>query len=369
MELAAPRVLDVAGQPDEALDTTPDTPAVFLILAREGAPYLGRTSLLRRRLKRLLGARETPSRLLNLRGVAERVEFWPTASRLESSLVLYELARRHYPDEHLKLLKLRMPPYLRVALSNRFPRTQVTTRIAGARALHYGPFRRRAAADLFEGQFLDLFQVRRCQEDLAPSPDHPGCIYGEMGMCLRPCQEVVGEQEYGSEVKRMVEFLQTGGRAMVETITRARDRLSEELCFEDAEREHKRLERVTEVLRLKDELAADIDRLCGVAVTPSTKENAVELWFVLRGGFLAPRRFGFEVAEGQPVSIDRRLREIAAALEAPKLSTERRQEELALLGRWYYSSWRDGEWLGFEDLSGIPYRRLVNAIHRVATAS
>jgi hypothetical protein len=43
-----------------------------------------------------------------------------------------------------------------------------------------------------------------------------------------------------------------------------------------------------------------------------------------------------------------------------------RQESLALIARWYYSTWRDGEWLAFDDFSAIPYRKLVNAISRVA---
>ena len=54
-----------------------------------------------------------------------------------------------------------------------------------------GRFEPRGAAELFENQFLDLFQIRRCQENLEPSPQHPGCIYGEMNRCLRPCQQVV----------------------------------------------------------------------------------------------------------------------------------------------------------------------------------
>ena len=43
-----------------------------------------------------------------------------------------------------------------------------------------------------------------------------------------------------------------------------------------------------------------------------------------------------------------------------------RQEYLALLSRWFYSTWRDGEWLPFESFDAVPYRKLVNAICRVA---
>ncbi len=111
--------------------------------------------------------------------------------------------------------------------------------------------------------------MRRCQEDLEPAPEHPGCIYGEMGMCLRPCQQVVGPAEYGHEVARVVEFLRSGGRSLLEAIERSRDRLSEEMMFEEAARQHKRLEKVLEVLKLRDELARDVERLNGVAITRS----------------------------------------------------------------------------------------------------
>src|SRR5690349_14249945 len=73
-------------------------PGVFFITAREGEPYLGRTSNLQRRLNRLLGQREHSSRMLHLRDLAESADYWLTPSWLENALVAYELARRHFPD-------------------------------------------------------------------------------------------------------------------------------------------------------------------------------------------------------------------------------------------------------------------------------
>ncbi|MBI4873933.1 MAG: hypothetical protein HY822_04790 [Acidobacteria bacterium] len=306
------------------------------------------------------------SRLLNLAGVAERVEFRLTASRLESSVLFYQLARRHYPENYLRVTRLRLPPYVRVLLSNTFPRTQVTTRPGGG--FCYGPFRNRDVAGEFESQCLDLFQVRRCQEDLAPSPGHPGCIYGEMSMCPRPCQMVVGAEEYRGEVHRLTEFLSSGGKTLLDSIASARERFSEEMDFEQAARQHKRFEKVQEVLRLRDDLAGDIDHLHGVAVTPSVAPESVELWFLARGVWLAPRRFPLTAPGAEIVSLDRRLRELSETLVAPRATVRDRQEHLALLARWYYSSWRDGEWIACPDFGSLPYRRLVNAIHRVAAA-
>ena len=353
-------------QLDAAIEALPNNPGVFLLWPKEGAPYLSRTALLRRRLLRLLKERERPSRLLNLRHTVRRIEYRLTGSAFESSLVLYQLARQHFPETYLDLLKLRMPPYVRIVLGNPFPRSHITTHLTRSAGLYFGPFRSRASAERFEGQFLDLFQLRRCQEDLVPSPEHPGCIYGEMGMCLRPCQEVVGPAEYGHEVARVVEFLRTDGRSLLDAIAHSRDRLSEEMLFEDAARQHKRYEKVQEVLKQADELARDTDRLNGVAITRSLAADAVEMWFFREGHWQEPRRFSFEVQEGKTVSLDRKLRETFAGVASRKLTVRERQEYLALVARWYYSSWRDGEWLGFESYDDIPYRKLVNAVSRVA---
>jgi excinuclease UvrABC nuclease subunit len=353
---------------DAALAALPNCPAVFLIWPSEGEPYLSKTGMLRRRLLRLLKERERPSRLLNLRHTARRIEYWLTASALESSLLFYQLARQHFPETYRELMKLRLPPYVKLVLSNQFPRSQVTSHLSRSGALFFGPFRSRASAERFESQFLDLFQIRRCQEDLAPSPDHPGCMYGEMGMCLRPCQQVVGAAEYGHEVTRVTEFLRSDGHSLLDSIAHSRDRLSEEMQFEEAARLHKRYEKVRDVLKLRDELARELESLSGVAVTRSSQPGAVELWFVVEGHVQPAVRLTFEVKEGKPAPLDAKLHEIYDALGPERLPVREREETLALLARWFYSSWRDGEWLDFETgAGGVPYRKLVHAISRVAS--
>lgn len=356
---------DAASDIDARWGAIDDTPAVFLIWPRQGAPYLARTARLRRRLLRLLGPRSRASRLLSLRDVAERVEWWPTASWIESTLIHYALTRRYFPDNYRSLLKLRPPALVKLLRSNQFPRTHISRHLSRGASFYYGPFRTHAAAEEFQNQFLDLFQIRRCQEDLAPASDHPGCIYGEMGMCLRPCQEIVGVEEYASEVDRVVEFLSTGGRSLVDAIAAARDRCSEGLDFEEAARQHKRFEKVQQVLKLRDELARPDARVSGVVVAPSVDVAAVELWFLLDGYWQAPRRLVVRVESGSSVSLDSRLRELVASLPAPIGTLVEKEDHLALLTRWYYSSWREGEWLAFDTLAEMPYRRLVRAISRV----
>jgi len=340
---------------DELLETAPEGPAVFAIFAATGAPYLARTNQLRRRLKRLLGPN---ARLFSLREVAQRVDFTEVASRLEAAITHYQWAKRCFDNDWRKRLRLRYPSYVKLILSNEFPRTQVTSRLSG-NAGFYGPFQSRAGAEAFESQLLDLYQVRRCTEDLAPSASHPGCIYGEMNLCLRPCQEAVSSAEYGSEVGRLRAFLESDGGSLRGSVVIARDRASEALEFEEAQRQQKRLEKLEQVVRLRDDLAHDIESLSGVAVLPSSAKGSVKLWPFQCGWWQQPCDFALEAAG---VSMDSRLRELFSTMETQRGTIDERQEHTAMLTHWFHSSFRDGEWLP----QPLSYRRLVRAINLVS---
>jgi excinuclease ABC subunit C len=347
------------------LDSIPDQSAVFLLWAGESAPYLARTGLLRRRLRRILsnhGAEGSRiSRVLNLRGVIDRIEYWLTGSRLESALIHLELAQRYYPENWPRLTRLHPPLFVRLLTENAFPRMRITSRLT--RGVFYGPFPSRAAAERFENGVLDLFQLRRCEENLEPSPQHPGCIYGEMARCLRPCQQAVSAEEYRNEAQRVEQFLRTSGKSLVEPAEAARDRASVEMQFEEAARLHQWVQRITDVQGLSGDLARELSRLHGVAVVPAAETGSVDLWVLAGGRWLEPRRLAVNAA-GQ--SMDHQVKEILTGA-APAGSPN--PEHLAILMRWYGSNWRDGEWIGFDAFDKLPYRKLVNAAARVGRAS
>jgi len=345
---------------EESAAEVPNQPGVFLLWMKDpGQPlHLSRTRVLRRRLLRL-------ARMPNLRDAVEHVEFWLTGSTLESQITMYQLARKHFPNSYLKLLNLHLPPFLRISYANQFPRTQITAQLPRSPGLNFGPFRSRASAERFESQFLDLFQLRRCPEELHPSPHHPGCVYGEMGMCLRPCQEQVGPSEYAHEVERASAFLSTAGAAMLKSAIEIRDRFSQEMDFEEAARQHKRVEKIEEVTRSRDEMALPLDGLHAVAVTRSAVPEAVELSFIRRGHWQGTERVSFQLVDGKPVSLDATLRETFARVSDIDRPPRERQEYLGLAARWFYSTWRDGEMLFFDNPANPPYRKLVHAISRV----
>jgi hypothetical protein len=97
---------------------------------------------------------------------------------------------------------------------------------------------------------------------------------------------------------------------------------------------------------------------------PSAEPGAVDLWFMIGGRWLDPRSVTLSDHEGAGASMDHRVRDLAGTL-APAGPPD--AEHLAILMRWHTSSWRDGEWLALDSLERIPYRKIVNAIGRIAT--
>lgn len=388
--------LPVSGAPDAELnlETCPSKPAVFAVhldatSGQNVQPYLGRTSNLHRRLARLLGKPRPGSRLLNLRTQARRVDYTCTGSNLESLWLLYLLNREYYPASYRQRLRLKPPPLLKLNIGNRFPRLYPTRRLSRDGSEYYGPFPSRLVAEHFASEFLDLFKIRRCVEDLNPDPAHPGCIYSQMKMCLAPCFQGCSDEEYQIEVRRVVASLDDAGRPLVREMESERARASEALDFEAAAKIHGKIEKVSEVLRTKTPLARNLHDLDAVLIVPGAEPKNVMFFRVVAGEMRGPAALSLDENVSEPVSLDEQLRalleplgEAAPATAATARDANRKTraalppwEHLSLLARWYYSSFRTGEIVMLDPARpgaqsrGLPTRALIRACRKVLASA
>lgn len=363
---------DPAGDGNSLSASVAPRPAVFaLFLAAadgsEAAPYLGRTMDLRRRLGRLLGKARGASRLLNLREATRRIDYQWVGSSLEAQWLLYLLNKFHYPTLYQQRLRLKPPTLLKLNLGNRFPRCYPTRRLADDGSFYYGPFPSRLAAERFAAEFLDLFQIRRCVEDLNPDPAHPGCIYSQMHMCLAPCFGGCTDSTYREEMARVAAFLDAEGHALLRSLEAQRTQAAELLEFEQAARLHRRLEKVQEVLKLKASLVRNLRDLHAVVVLRGAEAKTVVFFRVRSGELRGPGTLSLDENVPSPVPLDRQLHMLLDSLAtedapAPALPP---WEHLSLLARWYYSSFRQGELLMLPPSQEIPHARLIRVCRKV----
>jgi hypothetical protein len=311
----------IAFSPENAEALLREVPAAPGVFALRGAdadaePYLTRAADLRRRLRRLLAPPEAGpdglpvlSKRLNLRNRVRFIEWTRTGSDFESTLLLYRASRAAFGAEDARRhLRLHAPFFLRITMSHEHPRVYATNRLSKKSLPEsFGPFPSRAAAERYCDAVLDLFQLRRCYEDLAPYPEHPGCVYGEMNKCLRPCQQgaptACTPAQYAHEADRVFAFFTTRGQSLLDEVAAQRDAASSGLDFETAATLHKHWEKVKAAAALADELvrpvadlravilqesapqspggpfiASQFDAMGGVAQTPGATHLDSEMW-------------------------------------------------------------------------------------------
>ncbi|HLY59889.1 MAG TPA: UvrB/UvrC motif-containing protein [Terriglobia bacterium] len=377
MQLQASVQFDPDVEGNAFFESIPPRPAVFAIFPRESeglkaAPYLSRTSDLRRRLARLLGKPGAGSKRLSLREVAGRIEYSRVGSGFEAQWLLYLLNKFYYPKLYRQRLRLKPPALLKLNLSNRFPRLFPTRRISGDRSIYYGPFRSRVEAERWASEFLDFFKIRRCVEDLNPDPAHPGCIYSQMNMCLAPCFAGCTDEEYQGEVSRVVEFLDADGQSLVRALEGERAQAAESLEFEQAAKVHRRIEKVREVLRQKPDLACNLRELHALVVERGAEGNSVVFFRVCAGELRGPATLCLDENVSSPVSLDEQLHNLLDSLAAEPSATRKPAapswEHLSLLARWYYSSFRRGELVMLPASQQIPHPRLIRICRKILAA-
>ena len=366
--------LEFASERDnDVFSAVPAAPAVFLIRGGDpgSEPYVSKTSNLRRRLIRLLGASDERSKRLSLRDRARWIEFTPTGSDFESGFLLYQVLRSTFPKNYAERLHLRPAPLVKMHMENEYPRASITTRLArlNSRSLYYGPFPSRTAAEKFANDSLDFFKMRRCVDDLHPDPAFPGCIYSEMKMCLAPCFKGCTDEEYRAEVTRVQSYFDSAGDSLLRELAVERERASSNLEFETAAAIHVRIEKLKPVLSQLPGVVHRIDRLSGVLIQPSAEPESVALFRIAAGRIAGPALFSLQqqiLAGGKAPSMESRIQDALAAFPVFAPATAREiSEHLAILKRWFYRGTRVGEIFLADEKGVLPLRRIVRGIARV----
>ena len=366
-----PERLEFAPERDtEIFAAVPATPAVFLLRGEDKAePYVSKTANLRRRLQRLLGAADDRTRKLNLRHRVRSIAYAPTGSDFESGFLLYKLLRENFPKTYAQRLRFRFAPLVKLHLENEYPRASITTRLGrlNGRALYYGPFLSRIAAEKFMNDSLDFFKMRRCVDDLHPDPKFPGCIYSEMKMCLAPCFKGCTDQEYAVEVNRVQQYLDSSGDSLLRELSAQRDAASTELAFEKAQEIHVRLEKLKPLVTQLPEIVRRLDRFTALMIQPSHLPESVALFRIESGTIIGPAAFCIQSPEHtKSQSMELRVQSALESFPRTKArSALETMEHLALLKRWYYRGRRAGEIFFADENGALPMRRMVRGIGRV----
>lgn len=276
-----------AGVDEAQVASLPTGPGVYLLKDAQGhIVYVGKSVNIRSRVRTHLrpsGTASNPAQprlRKRLPSIAD-VEGIETESELEALFLESRLVKRYLPDANRLLRDFRDYPFIKLDLSDAYPRLTATRERPMAGGLYFGPFRKAsvvARVVLFLSEQLGL---RQCKGPLGRS----ACALLDLGKCLGPCVGAVTQAEYRSAAQRASAILGGEDDPLLEHLAQRRDALAEELRFEEAAELRDQLRDVEQVVGAHRRLRAVAERNL-VIITPE-KEPAAARLLLVRGGRLA----------------------------------------------------------------------------------
>ena len=276
------------------LQELPERPGVYLHKNAEGEViYVGKARNLRSRVNSyLVGKGVRDPKTFSLMSEIEAIDFVTTNNELEAILLENNLIKAHQPRYNILLRDDKTYPYLKVTLSEDYPRVVFTRRVERKRGdLYYGPFFAGTARRLLK-LVAEQFQLRSCDLEIHEGKNALSrpCLYYDMHQCLGPC--VVGlttRERYREMVDDVVLFLGGKRNELQERLSARMYTAAEEENFEVATY-YRDLIRTVERVQAEQQVASAEDEDADVwGLWEEGGDIAVQL-FVVREGNIVDRR-------------------------------------------------------------------------------
>ena len=230
--------------PRDKVEQLPPVPGVYRFFAADGRLlYIGKAKNLRQRVGSYLSnASDHSNKTLDLIRHSHDLRVELLGSELEAALTEAAAIRREQPPYNRLGKHLPRIAFIKLTLTDPYPRLLITSRLGIGRARYIGPFRSRGEAERTLGLLTRLFRLRTCPGRLHPEPTFTPCLQGQIGACTAPCAARVAVDAYRQQVEACLAMLTGDTTAAERELTQRRDELSTAQRFEAAARAQRDLE-------------------------------------------------------------------------------------------------------------------------------
>ncbi len=298
----------------QKIRTLPTQPGCYLYKNAEGEViYVGKAKNLRARVRSyFLEASQMNAKTGSLMREAVDVEYITVANEHEALALENNLIKQRKPRFNILLRDDKTYPYIKLTMSDRYPKVFVTRRLRKDGSLYFGPYFPGNLAyrlvDLIHRSFL----IPSCKVDL--SRYHPrACLQYYIKRCLGPCVEGLTTSEAYKETVRDVQlFLDGKPNELEQSLTKRMEAAAENEQFELAARLRDQIVTVHQMQDKQRIATADNEDADVFGYHYENAMLAVNL-FHMRGGKIVDRRDFFW--EELPESLSETLNEVAEEFE------------------------------------------------------
>ncbi len=262
---------------------TPERPGVYMMKdARGNILYVGKASVLRNRLRTYFGSPSgQPPKIRRMIGHVHDFEYIVTDTEAEALILENTLIKRYRPRYNARLKDDKTYPYLKIDLTEEFPRVYITRKIAQDGARYFGPFATAGSVRQTMDLIKRLFPYRSCTKAITGTDPRP-CLEYYINRCVAPCTGYATRQDYDKVIQQVILFMEGDTEAVTEDLRSNMQRAAEKLEFERAAVLRDRIrsvEKVAEEQRIKVD-SNPINDMDLVALAQGTNESWVEVFFV-----------------------------------------------------------------------------------------
>ncbi|MFB3097916.1 MAG: excinuclease ABC subunit UvrC, partial [Dehalococcoidia bacterium] len=323
------------------LQVAPEKPGVYLMKdAGDNILYVGKASVLRNRLRSYFGSPSGHS--AKIRRLVPQItdfEFIVTDTEAEALILENTLIKRYRPRYNARLKDDKTYPFLKIDLSEEFPRVYITRQVSDDGARYFGPFATAGSVRQTMDLVKKLFPYRSCTKVITGSDPRP-CLEYFIHRCVAPCSGYASREDYDQVVQQVIMFMEGNTEAVTQELAKKMEESSEGLEFERAavlRDQIRSIERVAEEQRIKVD-SNPIGDADVIAMAQGTDETWVEVFFIRHGKLIGRDHFFMEGTQDDSTSLvlGQFIKQFyqTALVIPPKILLQHRVEEEELIRDW-----------------------------------
>ena len=279
----------------------PESPGCYIMKSRGEIIYVGKAVNLKNRVRQYFHGSHTPK----VAAMVSRVDDFDLMlcqTNFEALTLECNLIKKHKPFYNILLKDDKHYPYLRIDLSERFPRLTLARRMNqkdGAK--YFGPYIGATAVRQVIDEVRRFFPLRTCNLKLPlKSPRRP-CMNYQIGRCKAPCAGLCSEEEYDAILQRVIAFLMGDSRELIKWLTDEMNAAAARLEYENAALLR---DKIMDVKQLMEEQHAiqtrDVEQDI-LAAAQDGRDAMVQLTHIRAGRMEGGRAFLLENSGDEPI--------------------------------------------------------------------
>ncbi len=193
--------------------------------------YVGKAKDLNSRVKSYFQKTDHPPKIRAMVNKVADVGYILVDNESEALILENRFIKEYYPRYNTRLKDSKTYPYIRIDITEKFPRVVKTRQTKKDGALYFGPY----VQSKFFKTVIDIikenFRLRRCRVLSKNGP----CLYYHLGSCKAPCDGKITEEDYHQLVGDVIALLDGRYEELVGVLKDRMLKASNELRFEDAQ--------------------------------------------------------------------------------------------------------------------------------------